>query len=179
MGVEVIMSTSHVSHSSDWLPDLLLLSESDGNWDRYLDRLYQAFYDDFVMSKPAYPGKRFALKRHPMTLEKETTFWHLIQKGPEEGAKSEDDRVPYLPRCERIRWPRPIVEAMGSGQVRVWKNVRGRNERIVIALIDFSYKVVLEDRGDFVMLWTAYPVLQTHGRQKLEKEYINWKSQNG
>lgn len=179
MGVEVIMSTSHVSHSLDWLPDLLLLSESDGNWDRYLERLYQAFDADFVTSKPAYPGKRFALKRYPITLGKEATFWHLTQKGPEDGAKSEDDRVPHLPRCERIRWPRPIVEAMESGQVRVWKNVRGRYERIVIALDDFSYIVVLEDRKEYVMLWTAYPIEQNNRRRKLEKEYTDWKSKNG
>ena len=51
---------------------------------------------------------------------------------------------------------------MESGQVRVWKNVRGRNERIVIALDDFSYIVVLEDRKEYVMLWTAYPIEQNN-----------------
>ncbi len=36
---------------------------------------------------------------------------------------------------------------------------------------DFSYVVVLADRGEYVLLWTAYCVEQEHRRQKLRREY--------
>ena len=71
---EVIMSTD-----SGWLPQLMLFAQFDGKWELYLEAIYRAFCDDFIHSKPAYPGKRFAVKRMPLALEKEATFWHLIQ----------------------------------------------------------------------------------------------------
>lgn len=47
----------------------------------------------------------------------------------------------------------------------------GDKGRIVIALADFTYIVVLADRGKYVILWTAYCVEQEHRRGKLRKEY--------
>jgi len=164
-----------VSEATDWLPPLITLSDHDGKWQVYLNAIYEVFFADFVRSKPNYPGKRFALKRHPMALEKEATFWHLIQEG-----KVEDERIPDIRRCERIGWPRPIIEAITTDKVRVWRNTRGKSERIVIAVEDFSYVVILDDRGDYVMLWTAYCVEYSHKRRKLEQEFEEWsRSQNG
>ncbi|MBL4885489.1 MAG: hypothetical protein JKY95_13255 [Planctomycetaceae bacterium] len=156
----------------DWLPDLIPLVEYDGDWKQYLDAIYQIFRKDFLQSKPRYASKRFALKKHPIEKGKEATFWHLISDG-----KNEDERTPDLRRCERIAWPRPIIEAIDTQDVFVWRNKRGRSERILIALHDFSYVVVLDDREDFVLLWTAYYVEQKHRRRKMEKEYKRWKEQ--
>lgn len=165
-----------MTNTSDWLPGLVTLSAYGGNATVYLEAVYQFFRSDFVRSRPTYPGKRFAVKRHPMALGKEATFWHLISSGP-----VEDGRIPDLRRCERIRWPRPLIEAIQSNRVRVWKNKRGGDERIVIAVEDFSYVVVLDERQEFVLLWTAYFVEQQHRRSKLRKEYEQWLagSQNG
>jgi hypothetical protein len=163
-----------MSEATDWLPKLITLSNYDGKWQSYLSAIYDVFLNDFVRSKPFYPGKRFALKRYPMAFGKEATFWHLIQAG-----ENEDDRVPDLSRCERIRWPRPIIEALQTDKVRVWRTIRGRNHRIVIATNDFSYVVILDDREDYILLWTAYCVDQDHRRKKMEREFEEWmKSKN-
>lgn len=163
-----------MSDTINWLPQLITLSDYD-NWKEYIDAIYKVFCDDFVRSKPRYPGKRFALKRFPITHQKEATFWHLIQEGA-----IEEDRIPDLRRCERIGWPRPIIESMKTHQVRVWRNVRGKNERIVIAIQDFSYVVVLDEREDYVLLWTAYCVEHHHQRKKLERQFEEWqRSQKG
>jgi hypothetical protein len=59
-----------------------------------------------------------------------------------------------------------------------WKNQRGTNESYVLALADFSYVVVVADRGDYVLPWTAYCVEKPHRQQKLRKEYeVYWKAQ--
>ncbi len=113
------------------------------------------------------------LKRYPESDGKSATFWHFVtEKG------SEANRVPAPERLARIAWPRALViEAdKGSSLVKVWKNKRhGRSIRWVIALTDFSYIVVLDDRGEYVLPWTAYTVHKDHSREKLWKEYHGWK----
>ena len=155
-----------MSSSTDLLPPLVLLEDCESNWHQYLETIYQFFCQDFVSSKPNFEGKRFALKRHPIIKGKEATFWHMISEG-----NVEDERLPDLRRCERIRWPRPMIEALESSHIKWWRNKRKEEERIVIALEDFSYVVVLADRGEYVLLWTAYCVEQEHRRQKLQREY--------
>ncbi len=150
----------------DWLPPLVLLANYEGDWNRYLEVLYGYFCQDFVTSSPVYGGMRVGLKRHPIVNGKEATFWHVISEGTLEA-----DRLPDMRRCERIRWPRPILEAVQQRQVRCWKNHRGHEQRIVIALDDFSYVVVLAQRKAYVILWTAYCIENEHRRQKLRQEY--------
>jgi hypothetical protein len=155
-----------MTDATSWLPELITLADAGGDWNLYREAIYAIFCRDFLETKPIYPGKRFAMKRHPMALGKEATFWHLIQEGP-----VEEHRVPDFRRCERIRWPRPMIEGLQSGQVRVWKNIRGQSQRVVIAVSDFSYVVILDERDDFVLLWTAYFVERQHQRDKLAREF--------
>jgi hypothetical protein len=83
------------------------------DWNRYLDALYAWFTQDFIDSKPVFQGRRLGLKRHPMSHGKEATFWHMIQEG-----KEEEQRTPDFRRCERIRWPKPIIEHDGVHPLR-------------------------------------------------------------
>lgn len=165
--------------SDEWLPDLICLEDAGGDWTAYLELLYDAFLADFVRSKPRWPGRRVVLKRYPEYQGKGATFWHLISEG-----EAEEQRLPDMRRCERIRWPRPMMEAFpnrrpaGADRIVWWKSQRGREERFVLALGDFSYVVVVAERSDCVLPWTAYLVVQEHRRRKLERECENyWSSQ--
>ena len=157
--------------ADDWLPGLVEFNDY-GNWDDFLEAIYGYFFNDFVRSKPRWPGKRFALKRYPEYDGKSATFWHMISEG-----RVEDERTPDFRRCERIRWPRPIIDEFpnccptDADRVLWWENRRGSETRVLLAIPDFSYLVVMADRGDFIMPWTAYPVERTHQRQKLERDY--------
>jgi hypothetical protein len=162
----------------DWLPDLLVF-----DWNRYqesIDRAYAIFLRDFGsdQTRPTFKGKRMGLKRHPESDGKSATFWHFVTEG-----KIEAERTPVRERIERIRWPRALIMAVDTPgtPVLVWRNERHRSShakslRWIIALQDFSYVVVLDDRGDFVLPWAAYPVAEAHSRRKLEKEYNAWKA---
>lgn len=157
----------------------MLLEDARGDWGVYEEVLYGCFKRDFLDSVPAWPGKRVGLKRHPLSKGKEATFWHFISKG-----ESEADREIVLRRCERIRWPRPIIEAfpnqppLPASPVLWWKSKRGTEWRYVLALKDFSYVVVVADRGHFVLPWTAYHVERDHQQEKLRREYEEyWQSQ--
>jgi hypothetical protein len=113
---------------------------------------------------------KVVLKRHPVEKGKEATFWHLISEG-----KSEKDRLPDLRRCERIRWPRPIIEHYDQPAIKFWVNERKGEKRICLWIEGEEYLVVLAKRRGYVILWTAYLVTGTRRKMKLEKEYQTYK----
>ncbi len=155
-----------MSVAPEWLPPLVLFSDSGGNWGAYLDAIYTWFRQDFVDSKPTFQGQRLGLKRHPMTGGKEATFWHMIQEG-----KVEVDRTPDLRRCERIRWPRQIIDHNTDPTIKIWRNQRDNENRVCLWFEQENYLVILADRGDYILPWTAYLVTQPHQQRKLQREY--------
>jgi hypothetical protein len=157
--------------STDWLPALVLLEDYEGHWPSYEEALYSHFFLDFVQAQPSVHGLRIAHRKHPLTNGREYTFWHLISEGP-----NERDRIPSPRRCERIRWPRSLVDAEGSSKVRVWRNRRRTGEALVLALPDFSYKIVLMCRKGYFLLKTAYPVEFVNQRRDLEKECLAYEA---
>jgi hypothetical protein len=167
--------------STNWLPPLVLLEDSHGNWDAYEEILYGWFTQDFVTSRPTWPGKRVGLKRHPLSKGKEATFWHFISDG-----RTEEDRVIDIRRCERICWPRPVMEAFtnrrptAADPVVWWKNTRKGETSYLIGLPDFSYLIVVRDRGTYVLPWTQYHLDQQNRRDKTAKEcQAYWQAQDG
>ena len=156
-----------------WLPALVLFSDYEGNWERYVNALYGYFKRDFVESKPTFRGKKLGLKKHSVEQGKEATFWHFISEG-----SNEDDRVPDLRRCERIRWPRPIIEKADEPVVKVWGNKRGSDKRILLWLEKQEYLVILAERKGYLLPWTAYIVTENHRKKKLQKEYEAYKNAN-
>jgi len=153
-----------------WLPPLVLLENYNGNWTQYIEVVYAHFKQDFVDSKPLFRGIRMGLKRLPIEQGKEATFWHMTSEG-----KVEADRTPDLRRCERIRWPKPIVERVPCDDLRVWAEQRRRENRIAIAPSDFSYILILAERqgrqSAYYIPWTAYYVQYDHDRRHYEAEW--------
>jgi len=149
-----------------WLPDLVQLTEYGGNWNRYVRALYQYYRSDFVDSQPSFRGLVVQRKVRPVEQGKEATFWHLISEG-----KAEQDRTPDIRRCERVRWPRPIIEYVDEPEIKVWENKRKRDTRVCIWFEDAEYLVVLAVRKGYLLLWTAYPVTRSHSKRKLRREY--------
>ncbi len=156
----------------DWLPELELFSDYGGDWDRYFEAIYQFFKADFIDDKPSFRGQRLGLKRHPVILGKEATFWHMISTG-----EVEADRLPDLRRCERIRWSKPIIENEISSEVRVWEEVRKGETRIHLWLYSLGYLVILNQRNGYLLPWTAYYVEYDHERKKLDKRWERYKKQ--
>ncbi len=151
---------------TSWLPALVLLEHYGGNWDEYIEAVYQYFKADFVDSTPQFENRNVGLIRYPLFQQKEFAFWHCTSEGEEE-----EQRAPDIRRCERIRWPRPVIEHSTDKLVRCWPNKRGSEKRILLWFYDSDYLVVLADRGKYVLFWTAYPLTYKHTREKLAKEY--------
>jgi hypothetical protein len=160
--------------SSAWLPPLVVF-KNYATVEEYGEVLYAFFKTDFLDSLPAWPEKRVGLKRLPLMRGKEATFWHFLTDGEDEEAR----QVDFL-RCERIRWPRPVIEAFTNRQptatdrVIWWKNKRKLDTNFLIALPDFSYLFVVRDQGEYVLPWTQYVLIHDHQRKKNADEYTNY-----
>lgn len=151
----------------DWLPPLLLMEDYNGNWERYFAAVYAVFSADFVISKPTFQGRRLGLKRHPEYDGKSATFWHMISTGTDEA-----ERIPDIRRCERMRWPKPIIENDQSFDLKVWTEKRGSSIRVHLWCEAEGYLVVLDDRTDYLLPWTAYFVEREHERTKINKRWL-------
>lgn len=150
------------------LPPIIELSEYEGNFEKYINVLYAVFKHDFIDSKPFFRGKRLGLKKLPIVDGRECTFYHFTHKG-----NIETERIPDLRRMERIPWPKPIINNSESPSLKVWKNIRrsnGTKTRILIFHEKERYLVVLDERKDFILPWTAYYVSENK-KQKLLNEY--------
>ena len=66
-----------MSDPPDWLPPLVLLQEYNGDWNQYIEAVYDYFKVDFIDSKPQFHGITIRLKRYPLLDGKEATFWHI------------------------------------------------------------------------------------------------------
>jgi hypothetical protein len=149
-----------------WLPPLVRLEDYAGDWERYEAVLYQHFRADFLVSRPEVLAKPVIVRRHPKYKGKEWSFWHLTTFG-----SVEEERLPDFRRCERIRWPRALIESCDEDRVAAWEKGLRKDRRLLIALPDFSYLVVLAKKKDHLVLITAYCIEQGHERRNLAREW--------
>jgi hypothetical protein len=153
-----------------WLPPLL-----DVDWNKYdetIERAHAVFLADFGNEKtrPKFRGRRLGLKKHPEFQGKAATFWHFVTEGP-----LEEDRYAVRERLERVGWAKAlIVNVDDPKRVRCWCAEKAGEPRWHLALLDFSYLVVLADRGTYVLPWTAFHVDSDHQRKKLERAWREW-----
>ena len=148
------------------LPDIIALEDFGGNFSLFLEAVYQIFKTDFVETKPTYAGKKLRLKSHPYIDGKEYTFYHFTHDGD-----IETERLPNLRRMERIGFPRPIIDYSTDSVLKVWKVKRGTKDRILILHEQEKYLVVLDDRKDYILPWTAYYIENGSRVNRYIKEY--------
>lgn len=144
----------------------------EGEWKDYLDTIYEHYLSDLIRVPKYLQGKQVKARFNPATADKGFSFWHVISEG-----EREEDRTPDLRRCERIRWIAWMLERAsdGSDPLLRWKTTRtqrrGTVERLVLFCEQNSYAVVLEERSDYFLLVTAYPVAAGRAA-KLKAEYL-------
>jgi hypothetical protein len=71
-----------------------------------------------------------------------------------------------------------MIESVDGGRVRCWEQSRDGEKRIALATEDFSYVVILADRGTYLLPWTAFYVEYEHGRRRKRHEYDEWVARN-
>jgi hypothetical protein len=155
----------------DWLPELIPLSDYGGDFHRYVEAVYRIFRRDFIVSQPVFGRRKCYCDARIDSDGKEVGFWHVVSEG-----SVESERIPALRRCERIAWPRAIIEAADGPLVNVWESERrrpgkGRQLRLSLAPSDFSYLVVIRPTSNAYLLVTAFYLEFEHQREKKRREY--------
>ena len=92
----------------NWLPSLIPYTDFGGDWNRFIEEIYECFkrdfLDDFNRRTLQFESVPLSLRRHPLVRGKEASFWHLVSTGD-----IEDDRLIDFDRCERIGWAKKAV----------------------------------------------------------------------
>lgn len=154
------------------LPEIIELTQFGGNFDRYLEAVYELFKRDFIDRKPVFRGMRLGLKKYPLSQNKEATFWHMTSEG-----NDENNRIPDFRRMERIKWPAHMINNSIHPYLKVWENTRGPKTNILIFHDAENYLVVLRKAKGYIIPWTAYLINQQSRKRKLMKEYEHYKKQ--
>jgi len=150
------------------LPDLLAF---DGDWDRYVERVYQRFVDTLVTVPVTFRGSRVSCRYSPASKGKHFAFWHLISEGADE-----EERIPDLRRCERVPWVAWSIQNADTHPDLVWwLGPRGRDNNVVILNQTERFAVILGERRAYYMLLTAYPV----GTRRFERLLVEYGSATG
>lgn len=154
-------------------PELIYLNDFGGDFKAYIKACYDIFYNDFIARYPYYQRLRVSVRKYPEMDGMHATFYHITHEGDDEM-----NRTPDFRRMERIRYPRFVIENNIHPDILMWQNRRGKDERIVLFNEDEGYVVVLAKRKSFYLFITAYFVERKHRREKLLKDYRDYKNQN-
>lgn len=146
-------------------PDLVPFNAFGGDWQAYEAELFRIFIADLVNDGVQFDGLRVGCRRHPEAAGKWASFWHLVQEG-----RIEEDRLPDLRRCERIRWVRWVIENAGADDgIDMWQNNRGTEINTLLWFRE-EYLVVLGQRQGYWLLRTAYCTQKSGRIRQLRKE---------
>lgn len=152
-----------MSNVSLVFPDLI---EFDGDFEKYIQVVYAIFKRDFIENKPLFENTLVSVRKYPEVDGMHRTFYHITHEGADE-----ENRKPDIRRMERIKYPKFVIENNTHKEILIWKNKRGKDDRIVLFNEAESYIVILTDRQKFYMFITAYYVEKKHRKRKLLKEY--------
>ncbi len=133
------------------LPSLVFLEDFSGNWETYKQELYQIFLDSIV-NKLTFLNLPISCRYFQPIGEMHRCFWHLIS----EGALNDEDRIPDMRRCERIRWIAHLINNYQDSAITCWENKRSSNNNTVLWLPPENYMVILSKRKNYYLLTTAY-----------------------
>ena len=153
----------------NWLPEKILRQSFPSDYD-FLKSVEEAYKNDFVRGNVCFREIPVKRKIYPIRHNGEdASFWHLTTYG-----KSENSRTRSYERCEKIKWPKAIIENENDLLINVWKEdkrllLHFRFSEVLQAEKD--YIVVLEKRNVYYVLWTAYPIEWEHTRQKFLKRF--------
>ncbi len=147
-------------------PELLYLKDFNGNFEKYFAAVYAVFEQGFIKTRPQYGGLKVAFRKYPEVDGLHRTFYHITHEG-----EDEQNRTPDIRRMERIRFPRFVIDNNRHPEILIWRNTRGKDERILLFNENENYLVVLTQRKEFYLFITAYYVETKHRKRTLLKEY--------
>jgi hypothetical protein len=156
-------------------PELVLF---EGEWTLYEDEIYQCFVATVVRGRLTFENMPISVQYRPETNGKHFGFWHVISESENRHNHAEEDRIPDIKRCERIKWIAWLIKNYTADGVSWWKNKRKGKTHIVIWAEELDFAVILAERKGYYLLKTAYWVKPFRKRQ-FTKERDAWRKTQG
>lgn len=156
-----------------------LMPWNGASWETYENVIYAAYLETVAHAGLRFRGAPVKVRFRPESKHKGYGFWHLISEAPDQANRNEDDRVPDLRRCERVRWVAWCIENAGKPGFSWWENQRRNETHVVIWAEAHDYAVFLAKRGTqegtrFYLLKTAY-CLRERNIRKFTRERDAWR----
>ena len=109
---------------------------------------------------------------HRANVNRWHTYWHCVTEGEPEETRT----TPMTDRVERIPWSRPVIdnEADATAGMKVWANIRGRDQHVCVWFEPENYLVVLKIAYDHFLLKTTY-CPESRRRLQLQRDYSAWR----
>lgn len=150
------------------LPVKLELKLFGYDLEAYKERLYQIFKRDFIDNEVIFEGKRVDIIHQKFFENKERSFWHIISSGEEDANRTID-----ASRCASLPYAKSLIVEDGScTKYKKWVKYhdKTKRDRYYIWCTEVNYMVILEDRGKYYKLITAYNV-EEYNVRRYEKDY--------
>jgi hypothetical protein len=161
-----------MSSVPSWLPQAFALANFPD-----LNSLEAAAFTHFRTAwanHPTFRGDEVRVHRNPHLANPNrwNTYWHCVTEGEPETTRT----VPILDRLERIPWTRPVIEneTDASSGIKVWANVRGRDQHVCVWFEPENYLIVLKIAHNHFVLKTTYRP-QANRRAQLHRDYTAYK----
>ncbi|PJK12219.1 hypothetical protein CO614_05615 [Lysobacteraceae bacterium NML120232] len=149
-------------------------------WEAYEDAIYAVYLETVAHARLTFCGSPLKVRFKPETKKKGYGFWHLISEASDQRNRNEEDRLPDLQRCERVRWVAWCIQHADAGTPGFswWENERRGETHVVLWAEAHDYAVILAKRKTqqgprYYLLKTAY-CLHSRTVRKFEKERDAW-----
>jgi len=155
-------------------PPPLMPFSGYNDWTDYEDAIYTIYLETVAHARLTFLGALVKTRFNPTTKQKGYGFWHLISEAPSQDNRNEDERIPDLRRCERVRWVAWCIQNAGTPGFSWWENDRKGQTHVVIWAEEHDYAIMLGKRHTaegvrFYLLKTAY-CLRSHNIRRFAKE---------
>ena len=155
-------------------PDLILLKAYAGDWEKYEEAIYAEYLDTVAHAGLQFQAAPVKVQFRPETKRKGYGFWHLISEAPDQWNRNEEDRIPDIDRCARIRWVAWCIRNAEAEDFSWWENQRHGKTHVVIWAERYDFAVILAKRNPadgarYYLLKTAY-CARAHTVRKMIKE---------
>ena len=169
-----------MSSTPEWLPTII---EFTGDWEVFIQNIYDVFKKDFKDSRPAFDSVPVLFNKWIDPNDKygyEEGFWHITSKDEWDfdprTKKKIKKRVPDFRRAERVPWCRPVIENNSDSAILFWDYLEGNGRtNTYIWLKEHDYLVILEKRtmsnGVFYFIVSSFYIYYKAKRLDLTDKY--------
>lgn len=161
------------------LQDMIIpYSDYNGDWDAFIEQLYERFEQDFIRSMPRFKNHDVDFyDKKKINSVKEECFWHLTSRDYQIRDKGviRKERKPDIIRAERIAWIREIIENYDDESVEMWIDRSFPKGARYHLWYNKEFLVVFEDiKFGYYHLITSFYTETKNEKEKYNLEIGKW-----